>query len=41
MNNLTKSVLIVNRLVDLLLGSNFSTPIEHALKEYPPIDFFN
>ncbi|MDP2920596.1 MAG: hypothetical protein Q8O43_10330 [Dehalococcoidia bacterium] len=39
MNNLNKSVLLVNKLIGLLLGDNFSTPIEKALEEYPDIRF--
>jgi hypothetical protein len=40
MHDLTKSVLIVNRFLGLLLGSNFSTPIEHTLNWGPPINYF-
>jgi hypothetical protein len=39
MNNLTKSILVVNKLLGLLIGSNFTTPSEHVLEEYPVIRY--
>jgi hypothetical protein len=39
MNNLSKSVFLVNKLIGLLLGNNFSTPIEKTLEEYPDVRF--
>jgi len=41
MNNLAKSFSIVNKIVELILGSNFNTPVERTLEEYSPLDFIN
>jgi len=39
MNNLTKSVLIVNQLLGALLGSNFTTPMQQTIDSYPDIRY--
>jgi len=41
MNNLTKSVLIVNRLLDLLMGTRFTTPTYQILEDYPDARYFS
>lgn len=41
MNNLKKSVLILNKVLDILLGNRFTTPIERTLKYYPGMRFTN
>jgi len=39
MNNLTKSVLIVNHLLGILLGSNFTTPMQQTIDSYPDVRY--
>jgi hypothetical protein len=38
MNNITQSVKILGQVVELLLGANFTTPVETVMKEYPNIE---
>jgi len=35
MNNLTKSVKILNTALNLILGCKFTTPVEKTLEDYP------
>ena len=35
MNNLTKSILVVNQLLGVLLGNNFTTPSQFVMENYP------
>lgn len=41
MNNLTKSVLIVNRLLGLLMGTSFTTPAYQIFEQYPDARYFS
>lgn len=38
MTNLTKSVKLLNQVIDLLLGNNFTTPVEKTLTDYPYVN---
>jgi len=39
MNNLTKSILVVNQLLGVLLGNNFTTPSQIVLESHPDIRY--
>jgi hypothetical protein len=39
MNNLSKSVLVLNSVMRLLLGSDLSTAVERTLEDYPQIRY--
>ena len=37
MDNITRSVKMLSRVVALFLGANFTTPVEIVMSEYPDI----
>jgi hypothetical protein len=39
MNNLTKSVKVVNQFIGLLLGDKLTVAAEHALEQHPDLRF--
>ena len=39
MNNLTKSILIVNQLLGAVMGNNFTTPAQIVLEEHPGLRY--
>jgi hypothetical protein len=41
MNNLTKSVKVISDVVALVMGSNFATPGERVMMEYPYTKYFH
>ncbi len=39
MNNLTKSVKVVNQFIGLLLGNRLTTPVEQTLEQHPDLRY--
>jgi hypothetical protein len=37
MDNITRSIKMLGQVVELLLGVNFTTPVEIVMSEYPDI----